>query len=415
MFSGEGEGARLLTGGTHHKSYGGEDYVSEKEDEKTTWELEQHDEDYSRNPHIEEAARTIASAANLRSDVPDSANLSPVEKFFYVNIKYFRWVALTLMLVFTFFEKPWWCYQYPANCAQTDVYLNSGFEQLPQFVTDMIQFVCLLVLSFDLIIHYRVFGQHILKDITVFLRTGIIVVSVIDTFVALVWVSYHDTIFISPFLRPCLFAIVSPQVRTKIIQIVRIVPIIAELLALLGLLLFSFSWFGVLLFFDDEQLLPNTEQDTAYFSSFWDALLSLFVLLTTANNPDVRMPVFWSARPSFLFFAIFLIIGMSKIIIITHTTLTLTTSIKKKQGSIFCYHLSSRRCTTTTKMWRETWREQTTTLSQRPLLLGSRFSTEERLAPSISRSTSSSSKNYLTTADSSRWWSMITVNRFSSW
>ena len=78
MFSGEGEGARLLTGGTHHKSYGGEDYVSEKEDEKT-WELEQRDEDYSRNPHIEEAARTIASAANLRTDVPDSANLSPVE------------------------------------------------------------------------------------------------------------------------------------------------------------------------------------------------------------------------------------------------------------------------------------------------------------------------------------------------
>ena len=67
---------------------------------------------------------------------------------------------------------------------------------------------------------------------------------------------------------------------------------------------------------DDRLNLTNSTPDfahlegTKYFNSVEDSLVSLLVFLTTANNPDVMTPVYQGSRVSFIYFFLFLSIGL---------------------------------------------------------------------------------------------------------
>jgi two pore calcium channel protein len=250
---------------------------------------------------IQIAARKIAYAMNV--EVPNVI-LPPYVKIIYTNFSHVRTLAITLIMVLTFFERPWWCYERPNECARLDVYMNSGIPFLPFEVTDVAQLVCLGWLLFDLFLRYKIVGKAGFSEGPFLAQAIVIVISLADTAFALFVPAFRDALFFSPFLRPFLFVLMFATVRATMWQIIKIIPIIFELLVLLLLLLITAAWFGLILFFDQEHLGRN------YFGSFGDALLNLFIFLTTANSPDVRMPVYYQHRSSVIFFIVYLVIGL---------------------------------------------------------------------------------------------------------
>ena len=78
------------------------------------------------------------------------------------------------------------------------------------------------------------------------------------------------------------------------------------ILDMLGLLLFIMTIYAVLGFY---LFGPTaTYKGSPYFKSFFDSFVSLFVLLTTANYPDVMMPSYYRHQYSFIFFFTYLMV-----------------------------------------------------------------------------------------------------------
>ena len=76
----------------------------------------------------------------------------------------------------------------------------------------------------------------------------------------------------------------------------------AILMLMVGYVLF-FGWVGVRLF-------RGTIEGEKYFTSLWDGIFNLMVLLTTANFPDIMLPAYKSNQAYSLFFIIYLIMGV---------------------------------------------------------------------------------------------------------
>ena len=107
----------------------------------------------------------------------------------------------------------------------------------------------------------------------------------------------------NPILRPLLFVSLSQSMRGALMTLLRTLPSVMDSVVLIALLLVVYAIVGVILF-------RNTEEGEQFFSSFGKAMVSMLVLLTTANYPDVMMPAYSRYRASVLFFASFLLIGL---------------------------------------------------------------------------------------------------------
>jgi hypothetical protein len=84
---------------------------------------------------------------------------------------------------------------------------------------------------------------------------------------------------IGPFLRICLLANRSSDIRREMWLLACILPGLSSVLLLTLITLFFFSFFGLVLFHD---ISPH------YFGNFPRAWWQLWVLMTTSNFPDVR-------------------------------------------------------------------------------------------------------------------------------
>ncbi|XP_066018881.1 two pore channel protein 1 isoform X2 [Pocillopora verrucosa] len=89
-------------------------------------------------------------------------------------------------------------------------------------------------------------------------------------------------------------------VRRVLRQILLSLPPILDMLFLLFFIMVIFAMLGFYLFSDNEK--------DEFFSSFWRSFISLFVLLTTANYPDVMMPAYNRSRWSVIYFVVYIAI-----------------------------------------------------------------------------------------------------------
>ncbi|KAA0186914.1 hypothetical protein HAZT_HAZT008947 [Hyalella azteca] len=91
-------------------------------------------------------------------------------------------------------------------------------------------------------------------------------------------------------------------VRRFMRQLLQSVPPVLEIMAILMLVLTVFTTLGYYLF--------SPYQDDPYFTTLGQSFVSLFVLLTTANFPDVMMPAYARNRCSAAFFILYLAVTL---------------------------------------------------------------------------------------------------------
>ena len=114
----------------------------------------------------------------------------------------------------------------------------------------------------------------------------------------------------------------SGRLRRVLKSLLRAAPVIGNVLFLLAIHVLSFGFLGWMLFARleredpsrlgcrsrDEHALSSSEK--CYFQDLNAAFISLFILLTNANFPDIMMPAYRANRLSFLFFLCFLLVGL---------------------------------------------------------------------------------------------------------
>ncbi|GFU29882.1 two pore calcium channel protein 1 [Nephila pilipes] len=175
-----------------------------------------------------------------------------------------------------------------------------GFA-VPEWIHASIELLCLLLMCVELVMKVRWMGsQAFFHHKRSVIKLVVLVIMIIEAVVVLGRQTSHFRV--TRALRP-VFLIDNHYckgIRRVIRQIIQSLPPILDMLSLLLFFMLIFSVLGFYLF-------RSVYEDT-YFSSLQESFVSLFVLLTTANFPDVMMPSYAMSKWSSLFFIIFIII-----------------------------------------------------------------------------------------------------------
>ncbi|XP_070205639.1 two pore channel protein 1-like [Littorina saxatilis] len=174
------------------------------------------------------------------------------------------------------------------------------FFSLPVGVHGSLELLCLLLLSLELFIRYKWLGLHtFLRHKRTMVKVGMLFLMVTESIIVLVRQTNHFRV--TRALRP-VFLIHSHYckgMRRIARQILLSLPPILDMIILLLFFMLIFSILGFYLF-------SPIPQDP-YFKTIQDSFINLFILLTTANYPDVMMPAYAVSR----FYAFFFIIYLS--------------------------------------------------------------------------------------------------------
>ena len=214
---------------------------------------------------------------------------------------------MAVYMALSFFERPAWCYGELAcdNGDPAHVPPTFGLWVMPLWISQTVEGLCVLVFFWEMVhkvafMSRRTFFSspaHVAQLLILLLDAAGIIVSAISA----------DTLtFFNPLLRPLLFAAMSVRTRRALATFFRVLPSLGDWSALLLLLLAFYALLGVCIFGPPDPLLGD---DGVYFHTLPRALLSLVVLITTANFPDVMLSAYSASRASVIFFATFLLMG----------------------------------------------------------------------------------------------------------
>ncbi|GFQ78929.1 two pore calcium channel protein 1 [Trichonephila clavata] len=185
-----------------------------------------------------------------------------------------------------------------------------GFH-LPYWVTMCVEFACVLFYLFRLF-HCASFlpVETFCRDKKNIMLLVAIVLTAIDMscYIGLVNTGYESFAYRwSRPLRPIFMVNFSEykQIRRAFRNIRKTLPDIINVLVLVFLVICLFSLMGQKLFQKRELKYPD---GTPYFDNYLDIFFQLYVLVTTANNPDIMMPAYDSNRWYALFFIAYIII-----------------------------------------------------------------------------------------------------------
>ncbi|XP_053418456.1 two pore channel protein 2 isoform X2 [Nycticebus coucang] len=210
--------------------------------------------------------------------------------------------TIFLILVLAFIE-------IPSSLSKTaDVRYRSPPWEPPCGLTESLEVLCLLVFTADLSVKSYLFGwAHFKKNLWLLGYLVVLVVSLVDWTVS-VSLLCQELFRVRRVLRP-FFLLQNSSMMKKTLKCIRwSLPQMASVGLLLALHLCLFTTFGMLLFTGEKDDWQRREKLT-YFRNLPDALTSLLVLLTTANNPDVMIPAYSKNRAYAIFFIVFSIIG----------------------------------------------------------------------------------------------------------
>ncbi|XP_067883630.1 two pore segment channel 3 isoform X1 [Heterodontus francisci] len=181
---------------------------------------------------------------------------------------------------------------------------------LPIWVTSTVEFICLLMFTIRLLHFSKITPTKVFwKDA----KNICVVVSILLTLLdMLVYLSLTETGYFavrwSRVLRPlfCVNFAESRQLRRAFRNIRNTLP---EITYVFVLFMFSVAVFSLmaLKLFAKRKL--TTGEGAPYFSNYLDIFFNLYVLVTTANSPDVMMPAYEVSWAYSIFFVIFIIVN----------------------------------------------------------------------------------------------------------
>ncbi|XP_072443460.1 two pore channel protein 1 isoform X2 [Chiloscyllium punctatum] len=175
--------------------------------------------------------------------------------------------------------------------------------RLDIYVHATLELFALVTVVFELGMKMRWLGFHtFIRHKRTMLKSVVLFVQFIEVIVVLIRQTSH--VRITRALRPiflvdCRYC---GAVRRNLRQIFQSLPPFIDILSLLLFFMVIFAILGFYLF--------SANPLDPYFSTPEDSLVSLFVLLTTANFPDVMMPAYSKNRWSCVFFIVYLSIEL---------------------------------------------------------------------------------------------------------
>ncbi|KAL1502413.1 hypothetical protein ABEB36_007557 [Hypothenemus hampei] len=166
--------------------------------------------------------------------------------------------------------------------------------ELPPIIHSTLELVCLGVIGVELALKLRWIGwSTILNHKRTMIKCITLMIMVVEAVVVLIRQSSHFRV--TRGLRPIFLVDTRAcgAVRRYIRQILQSLPPILDMLVLLMFFVCSYALLGYFLFSGHKNF---------YFKTLSDSFINMFVLLTTANFPDVMMPSYNKTRWSALFF-----------------------------------------------------------------------------------------------------------------
>uniref|UniRef100_A0A671MPV7 Two pore calcium channel protein 1-like n=1 Tax=Sinocyclocheilus anshuiensis TaxID=1608454 RepID=A0A671MPV7_9TELE len=177
------------------------------------------------------------------------------------------------------------------------------FLRLDVYVHATLELLALAMVAFELCMKLRWLGFHtFIRHKRTIVKSCVLFIQFIEAIVVLVRQTSHlrVTRALRPiFLVDCRY---SGAVRRNLRQIFQSLPPFIDILLLLLFFMVIFAILGFCLF--------SANTADPYFSTLENSIVSLFVLLTTANFPDVMMPAYSKNRWSCIFFIVYLSIEL---------------------------------------------------------------------------------------------------------
>ncbi|CAM1308868.1 TPCN3 (predicted) [Pycnogonum litorale] len=244
------------------------------------------------------AATLIIDAKNGRH-----SQFKPDESSVSLYLLYHHWILKILLYFFVFVNLMLALFEKPAV---------DGLS-LPYWVTIIIEIACLAFYLFRffhgcMFIKPEVFWSD--RKNQIFLATIIITIVDMIQYTAVINSSHNDyAIRFSRILRPIFLINIHEgrQIRRAFRNIRRTLPDILNVLLLFFLTIALFSLMGLKLY---KKYNLKYSDGSPYFQNYFDIFFDLYVLVTTANNPDVMMPVYDINKWNSLFFITFIIIAL---------------------------------------------------------------------------------------------------------
>lgn len=175
--------------------------------------------------------------------------------------------------------------------------------KLRTYVHATLELFALMVVVFELCMKLRWLGFHtFVRHKRTMVKTSVLVVQFIEAIVVLVRQTSH--VRVTRALR-CIFLVdcrYCGGVRRNLRQIFQSLPPFMDILLLLLFFMIIFAILGFYLF--------STNPSDPYFNTLENSIVNLFVLLTTANFPDVMMPSYSRNPWSCVFFIVYLSIEL---------------------------------------------------------------------------------------------------------
>ena len=218
-----------------------------------------------------------------------------------------RHANLGLYLALPFFERPSWCVP-KTSCVNQDglPVPVSNLPVLPAVWGALLELLVISLFCVEMVLKRRYLGTaRFFRDPWHVVQLLLLTAALAAALVAMCGGGGGSltSSLVLPLLRPMIFVVLSRRVRNAFVSLLRVVPAFADCVLLLTLLVGFFSMLGLLLF-------DGTAEGEAQFSDLPTGALSLLVLLTTANFPDVMLPAYRAHRASCLFFIVFLLLGL---------------------------------------------------------------------------------------------------------